>query len=503
MLTQMDLARLVADHFHLPLIELLAREPVTPEMVRILPGSVSRRCRALVIGRTGEVARVVVAEPSRRVLDEVFRSLTAAGLNGRPQEKIFGNVRAHDVCVAPASDILSKIEDVLTPRASSSDVASGKKYIENVVRRAIDEGASDVHFIPKDRAVEIKYRIDGRLYTMQLVSGDRKDEVISNAKMFGRLDVANPLEPLDGQAFMECGSRTYKIRLSSMPVQNGQQVVYRILDQNAAILPFADLGMNPADAQAVQEAMALPQGIIAMVGPTGSGKSTTLASLISQLDGNVFSIRTLENPIEYKLGNATQSEITDAMPFAKGLRALLRQDPDYILVGEIRDLETAKITIEAGLTGHMCFTTLHASTGCAGIVRLLDMEVEQGPMLSACRLFVAQRLVRRLCPKCRRPSEDSAELIDRYKLDCRPGDHLWEPVGCPCCRDGFKGRIGIYEVRKMRDFEDAVIKAGKGCEPLCREIIAEKKLGTMQSDGMAKALQGMTTLDEVFGQIVS
>jgi type II secretory ATPase GspE/PulE/Tfp pilus assembly ATPase PilB-like protein len=151
----------------------------------------------------------------------------------------------------------------------------------------------------------------------------------------------------------------------------------------------------------------------------------------------------------------------------------------------------------------MCFTTLHASTGCAGIVRLLDMEVEQGPMLSACRLFVAQRLVRRLCPKCRQPSEDSAELIDRYKLDARPDDRLWEPVGCPHCRDGFKGRIGIYEVRKMKDFEEAIIKAGKGCEPLCREIIAGNKLGTMQSDGMAKALQGMTTLDEVFGQIVS
>jgi type II secretory ATPase GspE/PulE/Tfp pilus assembly ATPase PilB-like protein len=302
---------------------------------------------------------------------------------------------------------------------------------------------------------------------------------------------------------MECGSRSYKLRLSSMPVQYGQQVVYRILDQNAAILPFAELGMNTIDAQAVQEAMSMPQGIIFMVGPTGCGKSTTLASLISQLDGNVFSIRTLENPIEYKLANATQSEISDAMPFAKGLRALLRQDPDYILVGETRDLETAKIAIEAGLTGHMCFSTLHASTGCGGIVRLLDMGADQGPMLSACHLFVAQRLVRRLCPKCRRPNEDSAELVDRYQLEALPGQTLWEPVGCPHCRDGFRGRVGIYEVRKMSDFEDAVIQAGKGCDPLCREIIEHKKLGTMQSDGMAKALQGFTTLDEVFAQIIS
>jgi len=501
--SQMDLTRLVGEHFQLPVIEMLAREPVTQEMVRTIPGSISRRCRALVLGRKGEIARVVVADPNRRVLDEVFRALASVGLYGRPSDQASGSIRIHDVYVAPASDILSKIEEVLTPRASTSEVASGRKFIENVVRRAIDDGASDVHFIPKDKAVEIKYRIDGRLYTMQLVSGDRKDEVISNAKMFGKLDVANPLEPLDGQAFMECGSRSYKLRLSSMPVQYGQQVVYRILDQNAAILPFAELGMNSADAQAVQEAMAMPQGIIYMVGPTGSGKSTTLASLISQLDGNVFSIRTLENPIEYKLANATQSEISDAMPFAKGLRALLRQDPDYILVGETRDLETAKIAIEAGLTGHMCFTTLHASTGCGGIVRLLDMGADQGPMLSACHLFVAQRLVRRLCPKCRRPSEDSAELIERYKLEVLPGQTLWEPVGCPYCRDGFKGRIGIYEVRKMRDFEDAVIQAGKGCDPLCREIIEKKKLGTMQSDGMAKSLQGMTTLDEVFAQILS
>jgi type II secretory ATPase GspE/PulE/Tfp pilus assembly ATPase PilB-like protein len=503
-LSQMDLARLVAAHYQLPVIEHLAREAVSSEAARLLAGSVTRRCRALVIGRTGDVARVVVAEPSRRILDEVFRALASAGVCGRATTQETGqSAWLHDVFVAPASDILDKIDDVLTPKATVSEVASGRKFIESIVRRAVDEGASDVHFIPKEKAVEIKYRVDGRLYTAQLVSGDRKDEVISNAKMFGKLDVANPLEPLDGQAFLELGSRSYKLRLSSMPVQYGQQVVYRILDQNAAILPFAELGMNAADAQAVQEAMALPQGIIFMVGPTGSGKSTTLASLISQLDGNAFSIRTLENPVEYKLGNATQSEISDAMPFAKGLRALLRQDPDYILVGETRDLETAKIAIEAGLTGHMCFSTLHASTGCAGIVRLLDMGVEQGPMLAACHLFVAQRLVRRLCPQCRRPSEDSDELIERYKLSAGSGQHLWEPVGCPACRDGFKGRVGIYEVRKMRDFEEAVIKGGKGCDPLCRDIVEQLRLGTMQSDGLAKALQGLTTVDEVFAQIVS
>lgn len=502
-LSQMDLARMVGEHFHLAVIENLGREQISPDLARLLPASVARRCKALVIGRSGETARLVIAEPNRRVLEELSRSLAAAGLCGRAPNPAGDRLLGHDLCVAPASDILDKLNELLTPRATTSEVASGRKFIEAIVRRAIDEGASDVHFIPKEKAVEVKYRVDGRLFTAQLVNGERKDEVISNAKMFGKLDVANPLEPLDGQAFFECGSRSYKLRLSSMPVQHGQQVVYRILDQDAAILPFAELGMSPADAQAVQDAMALPQGIIFMVGPTGSGKSTTLASLISQLDGSAFSIRTLENPIEYKLGNAIQSEVSEAMPFARGLRALLRQDPDYILVGETRDLETAKITIEAGLTGHMCFSTLHATSGCAGLVRLLDMGVDQGPMLAACHLFVAQRLVRRLCPRCRRPSEDSSELIERYQLEVQPGQHLWEPVGCPACRDGFKGRVGIYEVRKMRDFEEVVIKAGKSCGPLCRDIVEQHRLGSMQSDGMAKAVQGLTTLDEVFAQIVS
>jgi type II secretory ATPase GspE/PulE/Tfp pilus assembly ATPase PilB-like protein len=500
--SQADLARLISEHYHLALCE-LSRETVAPELIRLLGGSTARRCKTLVLSRTGDVATVVVAEPTRRCLQEITMALATAGVFGRTKDQLAAGAPAHDFKVAPASDILDRLEEALTPRVSIAEIATGRKHIENVLRQAVEDRASDVHFIPRERALEIKYRIDGKLWTVQLVGADSKDGVIANAKMYGKLDVGKKLIPLDGQSLLEIGSRTIKLRFSSMPTQYGEKVVVRLLDQSAAILPFAELGMTPADALEVQDAMSAPFGLVFMVGPTGSGKSTTLASLISQLDGNSFSIRTLENPIEYKLANAEQTSVTDEMTFALGLRALLRQDPDYILVGETRDLETANIAIEAGLTGHMCFSTLHGNDGIGGIIRLLDLGVEVGPMIAACNVFIAQRLVRRLCPSCRRPSEDSAELLERYRVPHHAGQHLWEPVGCCECRDGFLGRVGIYEVRTMADFADAVIAKGKECMPACREIVAKKNLGTMLGDGFAKALQGATTIDEVFSQIVS
>lgn len=502
MLTQAVLTRLRAEYYELPVYDRLSRETISSHTVKLISSGVSRRCRAIVVRREGEVATVAVADPNERVLREIASSLASAGVFGRKGAGLRG---VHDFCVAPGPDVLSKLDECLASRAVS-DISRFRErlYIDAMIREAVKEDASDIHFVPREKTVEIKYRIDGRLWTTALVPAERKDEVVANALQFGGLDLAKTKVPQDGSAVLEMGSRRLKLRFSALPTQYGQKVVVRILDQNATILPFADLGMSEKDAMLVRQAMDLPHGLIFSVGPTGSGKSTTLATLVSQLDGNMYNISTLEQPIEYHLSNASQCEVNrEFMTFAQGVRALLRQDPDYILVGETRDLETAEIVIEAGLTGHTCFSTLHGNDAIGGIIRLLDLGVEAGPMLEACELFMAQRLVRRLCPKCRQKSHDSDEILERFKIPNERGEYLWEPVGCPDCRDGYKGRVGIYETRKMSDFREAVLGHGKACGPICKQIIAEKKMSTMQTDGFAKALQGMTTVDEVLTQVNS
>jgi type IV pilus assembly protein PilB len=467
--------------------ELSETEPVAAGR---LPFLWCRERGVLILSWSGTEARIAFAEPTPQLVDEVRQRL---GLTPLTLPKL--------VClIATRSEIEARVKALDRSPIQVAEY-SGRRLVEEILSEAASEEASDVHFLPRENAVEVKVRIDGRLWTRHLFESARKDELLANAKIFGQLDIGRRTEPLDGGARLTVAGRAYKLRFSSMPSQHGEKVVVRLLDQEATALPFSELGLAEPDAAQMQEAMALPQGLVFLVGPTGCGKSTTLAALLSQLDGSAYSIRTLENPIEYRLPNAVQSEVSGDMPFARGLRALLRQDPDYLLIGETRDLETAEIAIEAGLTGHTCFSTLHASDALGGITRLLDLGVSVGPLVASCHVFIAQRLVRRLCPHCSRPSEISEQWLRRF---CRRAPARMaprEPVGCSRCRDGYRGRVGIYEIRWMREFEDIVQVKGVASARECRLHAEQLGLPTLFDDGMLKVLAGLTSLEELLAQV--
>ncbi|WP_404424698.1 GspE/PulE family protein [Nibricoccus sp. IMCC34717] len=455
-----------------------------------LPLAWCRERGVLILTWSENETRIMFADPFPQVVQETRQRLELTG----------PRAPALTCLIATRAEIDARLRN-LERAPSPVTEFSGRRLVEEILTEAAADDASDVHFLPREHAVEVKVRIDGRLWTRHLFENARKDELLANAKICGQLDIGRRTEPLDGGSRLTVGGRAFKLRFSSMPSQHGEKVVVRLLDQDATALPFSELGFTEADAAQMQEAMALPQGLVFLVGPTGCGKSTTLAALLSQLDGSAYSIRTLENPIEYRLHNAVQSEVNDDMPFARGLRALLRQDPDYLLIGETRDLETAEIAIEAGLTGHTCFSTLHASDALGGITRLLDLGVAVGPLVASCHVFIAQRLVRRLCPHCSRPSEISDDWLRRF---CRRAPARMTPreaVGCSRCRDGYRGRVGIYEIRWMRDFEEIVQEKGLASARGCRQHADALGLPTLFDDGMLKVLEGLTSLEELLAQV--
>ncbi|MDX2185756.1 MAG: GspE/PulE family protein [Opitutaceae bacterium] len=431
---------------------------------------------------------VAVTDPSSSLVRELTLRLEKLG------------VQMAGIGIATRAELEAAMREQAHVKSALAD-QNGRKLIDGILAEAIREGASDVHIVPTEHAVEVRYRVDGRLWPQHVFEGGRRDELIANAKIAGQLDIGRRNEPLDGANRFVCDGRSFKLRFSSMPTQFGENVVVRLLDQEATAMPFSELGLGEIDARALLEVSALPQGLVFLVGPTGCGKSTTLAAIIGQLDGSTYSIRTLENPIEYRLANAVQSEITGDLSFADGLRALLRQDPDYLLIGETRDLETAEIAIEAGLTGHTCFSTVHAADALGGITRLLDLGVSVGPLVAASHVFIAQRLVRRLCLRCARPAESLHPLLKAHLDRTGSACSVREPVGCEYCRDGYKGRVGLYEIRWMRDFEEIIQARGLASSRECRKHAHAIGLSTMFDDGLEKVCSGMTSIEEVLAQV--
>ncbi len=459
---------------------------------RVLSPSAARRLRVHLLGTAAGTLWLATDEPFPPRMREAERQI---------DESARGFAGPYAWSVATARELEHEWSDsshVSIERAAGED---RRNSISLWVNQAIDLGASDLHFVPKEHALEVKLRIDGVLLTHQWLPEERREETIAMVKMAGGLDVGNRLEPLDGQSFHFHRGRRFKLRFSSLPSQFGQSVVVRLLDQSTCNVELSELGMGAQVQRDFERLLELPQGLSFLVGPTGSGKTTTLAALIGKLDGRSFAIRTLEDPIEYRLSHAVQTEIGMGLTFPAALRSLLRQDPDYLLIGETRDRETAQVAVEAGLTGHVCFSTLHASDAIGGMIRLMDLGLEVGPLLAACQLFAAQRLVRRLCTTCKRPVAEAAAEWHRLGLAEWAESPLWEAVGCPACRGGYIGRTAVFETRWISDFEDLLAKEGVRAAPLCRKRAQEVGATSLLQEAARKAAAGETSLAEVRAHI--
>ncbi len=381
--------------------------------------------------------------------------------------------------------------------------ASIVKFVNQIIWEANQQGSTDIHLEPMEDKLRVRYRVDGVLHETPVPYQLNRFQaaIISRIKVMANLDIAEKRLPMDGRIGLRIQGQDIDIRVSTMPTVYGESVSLRLLQSGTHLITIQDSGMNDRDAEQIRKLIHRPNGIILVTGPTGSGKSTSLFGYLQELNRVDVRIMTAENPIEYEMAGVNQVLVRPeiGLTFARALRSFLRQDPDIIMVGEIRDLETAEIAIQASLTGHLVFSTLHTNDAAGAFSRLMDMGVEPYLVASSVEGIVAQRLVRRLCPECRaavKPDESFLKEIG-FPLDKLNEGAIYEIAGCESCRGtGFRGRSGIFEILPVSDAVQSLIIARHSAGEIKQEALREG-MRTLRDDGWAKVLSGVTTIEEV------
>ncbi len=470
---------------------------------------------------TPDECYIAVAEPHYfQQLDDLTRILHWDGIRTvlAPQEEIFVAINsAYDSGSRDAADqvlqdideedpesILSEIEETADLLDDTSD-APVIKLVNLVLSQAVRDNASDIHIESYKDRVKIRKRVDGILYDMYSPPKHVQSKLISRIKIMAKMDIAEKRLPQDGRIEIRIADKNIDLRVSTLPTAFGERVVMRLLDKSAVLLSLESLGMSKADLARFLQLIKAPYGIILVTGPTGSGKTTTLYSALSILNQPDINIITVEDPIEYQINGISQMQVNTkiGLTFASGLRTIVRQDPDVILVGEIRDLETAEIAIQSALTGHLVFSTLHTNDSASAVTRLIDMGLESFLVSSSVNAILAQRLVRKICPHCRDSYKPDREYLARVGLSpIKFGDRvLYHGHGCPeCMGTGYKGRIALFELMVLNDTLKSLILTTSDAGQLKRQALASLATGmrTLRQDGLRKVLAGLTTLEEVF-----
>ena len=401
---------------------------------------------------------------------------------------------------ADSDDFFSLAEDLPHDEdlLESEDDAPIIKLINAMLGEAIKEGASDIHIETFEKSLSIRFRVDGVLRDVLSPSRKLAPLLVSRVKVMAKLDIAEKRVPQDGRISLRIGGRAVDVRVSTMPSSHGERVVMRLLDKNATRLDLHSLGMEAKTHQQFQAMIARPHGIILVTGPTGSGKSTTLYAGLQEINSNERNILTVEDPIEFDIDGIGQTQVNPKvdMTFARGLRAILRQDPDVVMVGEIRDLETAQIAVQASLTGHLVMSTLHTNTAVGAITRLRDMGIEPFLISSSLLGVLAQRLVRTLCPSCKQSYQADTAQKALFDLDEDASLTLYKPAGCEKCNHkGYRGRTGIYELLMVNEQVQELIHNEAGEQAM--EKVVRQHTPSIRSDGLARVRQGVTSLEEV------
>lgn len=399
------------------------------------------------------------------------------------------------VDLATLADSAAQVDDLLDSRDDSPVI----RLINAILLEAIKEGASDVHVETSERRLVVRFRVDGVLRDIVEPQRALAPLLVSRIKVMAKLDIAEKRVPQDGRVTLRIGGHDVDARVSTIPTQHGERVVMRLLERGSMRLDLAALGMSARDEGLFHRLLERPHGILLVTGPTGSGKTTTLYTALTRLNNRRRNVMTVEDPIEYELPGIAQTQVnprTD-MTFARGLRAILRQDPDVIMVGEIRDQETAQTAVRSAMTGHFVLSTLHTNSAVGSVTRLLDMGVERYLLAPMVVGLAAQRLVRKLCPACRRP--DIATEADSLLLGgaLKPGESLFRAEGCPECHgEGYRGRAGLYEVVAVDEAFQGMIHDGASEADLERHARASGNPALLD-DGVMKVREGLTTVDEV------
>ncbi|PZO06679.1 MAG: type II secretion system protein GspE [Lysobacteraceae bacterium] len=441
-----------------------------------------------------EVRRVLgVPVRARQVGVERFDELIAANYHGDGAAALAVDL-AQELDLSRLLQEIPRVEDLL----ENQDSAPVIRLINALFTQALREGASDIHIEPFEARLLVRLRVDGTLRDLVEPPRSLHGALVSRVKIMAQLDIAEKRLPQDGRITLRLAGKPVDVRVSTIPTGHGERVVLRLLDKQAARLDLGRLGMDEATLADLDHLIRQPHGILLVTGPTGSGKTTTLYAALSRLDAGALNIMTVEDPIEYDLDGISQTQVNPRieMGFARALRTILRQDPDVVMIGEIRDLETAQIAIQASLTGHLVFATLHTNDAVSAVTRLVDMGVEPFLLASSLIGVGAQRLVRRLCLVCRTPFEaDAAQL---RALGLAPTDgRLYQAQGCAACSgSGYRGRTGIYELLKVDDGFRRLVH-DRASEQALRSYATAQGMHSLREDGMRWAGQGLVSLEEV------
>ncbi len=511
MIDEAKLVRVLAEHMGIEYVN-LADVTVDPTAALLIPETLARRYSVIPYGFDGDALLIAMADPSNVLVIDDIRAITGMQVVSRisTRSDILDAVRR----MGAYDDSVSDLADLMTDDEESEDLSSIEAAVEEapivqlvntLVTRAVNERASDIHIEPGEHDLRIRFRIDGVLHEVMSSPRSVSGAVVSRLKIMAELDIAERRVPQDGRVSLRVTGRQIDLRVATLPSIYGEKVVIRILDKDDAVLDLPDLGFLPESLDRFERSYTKPYGTILVTGPTGSGKTTTLYSTLNILNKPDVNIITVEDPVEYRLAGITQVQVNRkaGLQFHTVLKSILRSDPDIILIGEVRDGETAAIAIEAALTGHLVLTTLHTNDAASSVGRLIDMGVEPYLVSSSIDSILAQRLARLICDRCKVPKEVSGDLVSQMGFD--PDEApltIYDAVGCKVCSDtGYRGRLCITEILLMSEEIQHLAVERRPSDEI-KKVAIEQGMKTLRRDGMDKVRLGLTTLEEVMRVVV-
>jgi type IV pilus assembly protein PilB len=503
-----DLVRALAEQVGLEFVD-LTEYRIDAAATALLPEALCRRYRALPIGEEDGKLLVAMSDPANVYALDDIRTIT-----GRDVRPVVATANDVEQSIQKFSGMGEQVEALATEAADALDTEVGLtveaavedapivKLVQAIMTQAAADRASDVHIEPTETDVRVRFRVDGVLHEVMHSPKSIQGGLISRLKVMGDLNIAEKRIPQDGRVSLRVSNRNLDLRLATLPTVHGEKIVIRILDKTNALLQLSELGFLPQAYESYERSFRKPYGAILVTGPTGSGKSTTLYATLNIVNSIDRHIVTVEDPVEYRLAGVNQIQVNPkaGLTFASALRSILRADPDIILIGEIRDRETAMIAVESALTGHLVLSSLHTNDAPSAITRLIEMQVETFLVGSAIDCVVAQRLARKLCEKCKQAyAPEAKELIEAGFAESRVPDLglFFRSSGCQSCSNtGYRGRIGLYEVMPMTE-EIERLTVERASSETVKRVAIEQGMFTLRDDGLHKAASGLTSIEEI------
>lgn len=490
----------------------LAEYPVDPSAIALVPGSVCRRYAVLPIHATAATLTLAMSDPGDVLAIDDIRALTRLSVVPvvAEQSDLLLAINRYHRADGELTSLSTEIDDSASTEVATVDYSEIRdddapivRFVHLLISQAIQDRASDIHIEPNENDFRVRYRIDGVLHEMQRAPKNIQNGVVSRLKIMSEMDIAERRKPQDGRLSVNHNGHKIDLRVATLPTVFGEKVVMRILDNSSTMLSLEALDLLESNAAVFKESYTKPYGMILVTGPTGSGKSTTLYTTLHSVSKPEINVITVEDPVEYRIDGINQVQVNPkaGLTFASALRSILRSDPDVVLIGEIRDHETAQIAIEAALTGHLVLSTLHTNDAPSAITRLIEMDIEPFLVGSALDCIVAQRLARRLCERCKEQYAPDPSQVTAMRLGFDPERHgvpmLYRPIGCQhCSHTGYRGRIGIHEVMRVtEEIERLAVSRASSAE--IGRLAVEQGMLTLRADGWMKAVMGKTSIDEL------